>query len=172
MTRYYGLYARHREIDNQLHKAVPKSKHRILLDFNTWRKLFLLTMGYDPLQCPNCRHEMVFLELYHKHERVPLDELYKRTRIRHGLYPRSALLDFLSHLLHTTFITDGRQLQMNQRYVDELRQKYIKNPPEGMTPKLVRNMTDSDLLDMHYFLTEDDDLDDDGWEEGFYIDLF
>ena len=89
MTRYYGLYARHREIDNQLHKAVPKSKHRILLDFNTWRKLFLLTMGYDPLQCPNCRHEMVFLELYHKHERVPLDELYKRTRIRHGLYPRS-----------------------------------------------------------------------------------
>ena len=87
MTRYYGLYARHREIDNQLHKAVPKSKHRILLDFNTWRKLFLLTMGYDPLQCPNCRHEMVFLELYHKHERVPLDELYKRTR--HGLYPRS-----------------------------------------------------------------------------------
>ncbi|EHF07534.1 hypothetical protein HMPREF1020_00545 [Clostridium sp. 7_3_54FAA] len=40
--------------------------------------------------------------------------------------PGPALLDFLSHLLHTTFITDGRQLQMNQRYVDELRQKYIK----------------------------------------------
>ena len=86
--------------------------------------------------------------------------------------PAPALLDFLSHLLHTTFITDGRQLKMNQRYVDELRQKYIKNPPEGMTPKLVKDMTDSDLLDMHYFLTEDDDLDDDGWEEGFYIDLF
>lgn len=86
--------------------------------------------------------------------------------------PGPVLLDFLSHLLHTTFITDGRQLQMNQRYVDELRQKYIKNPPEGMTPKLVKDMTDSDLLDMHYFLTEDDDLDDDGWEEGFYIDLF
>ena len=29
-----------------------------------------------------------------------------------------------------------------------------------MTPKLVKDMTDSDLLDMHYFLTEDDDLDD------------
>ena len=38
--------------------------------------------------------------------------------------------------------------------------------------KLGKDMTDSDLLDMHYFLTEDDDLDDDGWEEGFYIDLF
>lgn len=46
------------------------------------------------------------------------------------------------------------------------------NPLEGMTPKLVRNMTDSDLLDMHYFLTEDDDFDDEEFEEGFYIDLF
>ena len=86
--------------------------------------------------------------------------------------PGPALLDFLPHLLHTTFITDGRQLQMNQRYVDELRQKYIKNPPERMIPKLVRNMTDSDLLDMHYFLTEDDDFDDDEFEDGFYINLF
>nr|WP_321011062.1 transposase [Eisenbergiella sp.] len=72
MTRYYGLYARHRKINNKLYKAVSKSKHRILLDFNTWRKHFLLTMGYDPLQCPNCKHQMVFLELYHKHERPPI----------------------------------------------------------------------------------------------------
>lgn len=86
--------------------------------------------------------------------------------------PAPALLDFLSHLFHTTFITDGRQLKMEQKYVDELRQKYIKNPPEGMTPKLVRNMTDSDLLDMHYFLTEDDDFNDDEFEDGFYIDFF
>lgn len=48
----------------------------------------------------------------------------------------------------------------------------IKNPPEGMTAKLVKNMSDSDLLDMHYFLTEDDDWDGDEPEEGFYIDLF
>ena len=86
--------------------------------------------------------------------------------------PGPAPLDFLSHLFHTIFITDGRQLQMDQKYVDELRQKCIKNPPEGMTPKLVRGMTDSDLLDMHYFLIEDNDLDDDELEEGFYIDLF
>ena len=38
-----------------------------------------------------------------------------------------------------------------------------------MTAKLVKNMTDSDLLDMHYFLTEDDDFDEDEFEEGFYI---
>ena len=34
MTRYYGLYARHREIDKTLHKAIHPSKHKILLDFN------------------------------------------------------------------------------------------------------------------------------------------
>lgn len=44
---------------------------------------------------------------------------------------------------------------MDSKFVEELRQKYIKNPPEGMTAALVKNMTDSDLLDMHYFLTED-----------------
>ena len=60
---------------------------------------------------------------------------------------------------------------MDSKFLEELRQKYIINPPEGMTAKLVKNMTDSDLLDMHYFLTEDDDLDDE-FEEGFYIDLF
>nr|WP_235839327.1 transposase [Clostridium sp. Marseille-P2415] len=43
MTRYYGLYARHREADRRLCKAVPKSKHKILLDFNRWRTLFLLS---------------------------------------------------------------------------------------------------------------------------------
>ena len=55
---------------------------------------------------------------------------------------------------------------MDAKLIEKLRQKYTKNPPEGMTPSLVKNMTDSDLLDMHYFLTEDDDLDDDEFEEG------
>ncbi len=58
---------------------------------------------------------------------------------------------------------------MDPEFIEELRQKYIKNPPEGMTAKLVKNMTDSDLLDMHYFLTGDDDLDGNEFEEGFYI---
>lgn len=61
---------------------------------------------------------------------------------------------------------------MNAKALEELRNKYIKNPPDGMTAKLVKGMTDSDLLDMHYFLTEDDDWDGDESEEGFYIDLF
>lgn len=89
-----------------------------------------------------------------------------------GFTPGPGPLDIFPRLFHTVFITDGRMILLDQKYINELRQKYIKNPPEGMTPKLVRNMTDSDLLDMHYFLTEDDDLDGNEFEEGFYIDLF
>ena len=58
---------------------------------------------------------------------------------------------------------------MEPTFIQKLREKYIQNPPEGMTPSLVKNMSDSDLLDMHYFLTEDEDFDDDDFEEGFYI---
>ena len=58
---------------------------------------------------------------------------------------------------------------MNKKQIEELRQNYIKNPPEGMTAKLVKNMTDDDLLDIHYFLIEDNDLNDDDFEDGFFI---
>ena len=52
--------------------------------------------------------------------------------------------------------------------IEELRSKSINDPPEGMTVMDIRNMSDDDLLDMDYFLN-DDDLDDDFGEEGFYI---
>ena len=52
--------------------------------------------------------------------------------------------------------------------IEELRKKYMDNPPEGMTARDIQNMSDSDLLDMDYFLNEDE-LDDDFGEEGFYI---
>ena len=48
--------------------------------------------------------------------------------------------------------------------IDELRNKYINNPPEGMTSRDIRFMSQDGLLDMDYFLN-DDDLDDD-FEEG------
>lgn len=52
----------------------------------------------------------------------------------------------------------------------ELREQYIKNPPEGMTSDEVLDMDDEDLLDMEYFSHEFDNLDDDDFEEeGFYI---
>ncbi len=57
---------------------------------------------------------------------------------------------------------------MNQR-IEELRDKYIKNPPEGMTPADIRSMSDDDLLDMDYFLNEPDFDDNEIGEEGFYL---
>ena len=57
----------------------------------------------------------------------------------------------------------------NKDQIAEVREHYIQNPPEGMTPTLVKGMSDHDLLDMHYFMTEDDFDPDDDFEEGFYI---
>lgn len=52
--------------------------------------------------------------------------------------------------------------------IEKQREKYIANPPEGMTPADIRSMSEGDLLDMDYFLN-DEDLDDEVGEEGFYI---
>ena len=52
---------------------------------------------------------------------------------------------------------------------EELRKKYIENPPEGMTSEDIRQMSEDYLLDMDYFLNEDDPFDDLFGEEGFYI---
>ena len=52
--------------------------------------------------------------------------------------------------------------------IEKLRKKYMDNPPEGMTSRDIRNMSVDELLDMDYFLN-DDDLDDDYGEEGFFI---
>ena len=48
--------------------------------------------------------------------------------------------------------------------IEELRKKYIENPPEGMTSRYIRHMSEEELLDMDYFLNDDD-----FGEEGFYI---
>lgn len=51
--------------------------------------------------------------------------------------------------------------------VEILRKKYSLNPPDGMTRQDILHMSDSDLLDMDYFLNEEDS--DDFGEDGFYI---
>ena len=49
--------------------------------------------------------------------------------------------------------------------IEKLRKQYSENPPEGMTRQDVLHMSDNDLLDMDYFLTEEDE---DGFgEEGW-----
>ena len=52
--------------------------------------------------------------------------------------------------------------------IEELRKKYINNPPKGMTSEDIRSMRDDNHLDMDYFLNEDV-FEDDFGEEGVYI---
>ena len=52
---------------------------------------------------------------------------------------------------------------------EKLRKKYMDNPPEGMTSEDIRRMGEDELLDMDYFLNEDDLLADEAGVEGFYI---
>ena len=58
---------------------------------------------------------------------------------------------------------------MDKQSIEKLRKQYIQNPPEGMDQSDILNMSDDDLLDMDYFLHEDDDLDDDFGEAGVFI---
>ena len=52
--------------------------------------------------------------------------------------------------------------------IEKLHKKYMDNPPEGMSSRDIRRMSEEELLDIDYFLN-DDELDDGFEEEGFYI---
>lgn len=78
MIRYGGIYARHRATDKHLHRAITREKHHVFRSFNQWRTAILSSFGYDPLECPDCKHKMEFLELYYNHQRVSLEELYEK----------------------------------------------------------------------------------------------
>ena len=78
MIRYGGLYARHRDSDKKLHKAISKEKHPFFLSLNKWRTAICSSFGYDPLFCPVCRHKMELLDIYYNHQRVSLEELYEK----------------------------------------------------------------------------------------------
>ena len=54
-------------------------------------------------------------------------------------------------------------------HTERLRKKYMDDPPEGMSSEDIRHMSEDDLLDMDYFLNEDDLFDDEAGVEGFYI---
>ena len=82
MIRYGGIYARHRKSDNALRRAINPHKHRIYRSFNQWRTAILSSFGYDPLQCPKCKHQMDLIALYYKHQHVSLEEMYEKAMSR------------------------------------------------------------------------------------------
>lgn len=76
--RYYGLYAR-KNIDHyKFNFAIHPSKRKFYLSMNRWRDCISLSFGYDPLLCPCCNTKMDLLEIYQNHQRVPLDEMYRK----------------------------------------------------------------------------------------------
>ncbi len=79
MIRYYGLYARHRKQDKQLHRVRTAEKQRFFMSFNRWRESIFISFGYDPLSCPDCGKQMAILEIYYNRERVSLQDLYERS---------------------------------------------------------------------------------------------
>ena len=79
-----------------------------------------------------------------------------------GLLPDFLIFPFYGILL----LKEAASMNPN---TEKLRKKYMDNPPEGMTSEDIRHMSDDDLLDMDYFLNEDDLLDDEAGVEGFYI---
>lgn len=52
--------------------------------------------------------------------------------------------------------------------VEALRKKYMNHPPEGLTSTDLHHMCEEDLLDMDYFLN-DDDPDEEFGEESLYL---
>ena len=81
MIRYGGIYARRRELDKKLRRAISREKHPAYRSFNQWRTSILSSFGYDPLKC-ECGTTMLFLELYHNHKRVSLKEMYEKAMSR------------------------------------------------------------------------------------------
>ena len=81
MIRYGGLYARHRENDKKLRRAVSRQKHHLYRSVNQWRTAILSSFGYDPLKC-ECGATMLFLELYFNHKRFSLEEMYEEIMSR------------------------------------------------------------------------------------------
>ena len=46
MIRYYGIYARHRKIDENLHRQCTSKQRHLYASFTRWREAILLAFGY------------------------------------------------------------------------------------------------------------------------------
>ena len=92
MIRYFGIYARHRDSDKLIRRAIPSEKRKAYLAFSTWRNAIIDAFGYDPIKCPFCGNTMVVLELYYRHRKVSLEELYQKAcRKFRAAHPRQFL---------------------------------------------------------------------------------
>lgn len=80
---------------------------------------------------------------------------------------KGLLHSFLFSLFYRT-ILEKEDCVLMKPDIEKLREKYINNPPEGMTSADIRHMSEEELLDMDYFLNEDI-FDDEFAEEDFFL---
>ena len=78
--RYYGIYARQREIDKILMPAISKEQQNYMRSLESWRCRIMVSFGYDPLSCPHCRTSMKMIALYHEHHNIPFVEFYLKEK--------------------------------------------------------------------------------------------
>ena len=83
------------------------------------------------------------------------------------LVEKGLLHSFLFSLFYGT-ILEKEDCVLMKPDIEKLREKYINNPPEGMTSADIRQMSEEELLDMDYFLNEDI-FDDEFAEEDFFL---
>ena len=121
--------------------------------------LFITTVHEDEKLITETVPVLDFISMLTQH--TPGKNILKMIRY-YGLYARHRKSDLKLHrAISNEYITEAQLAK-------ELREKYMKNPPEGMTSAEVRSMSDDELLDMDYFFHEFDDINDDDFgEEGF-----
>ena len=73
------------------------------------------------------------------------------------------------HKLYSCAVLLLKEVTHRNPNTEKLRKKYMDNPPEGMTSEDIRRMSEDDLLDMDYFLHENDVFADETGIEGFYL---
>ena len=108
MIRYYGIYARHRDSDKWIRRAIPSEKRNAYRSFSTWRNAIILAFGYDPIRCPECGHTMKVQKLYYRYKKVSLYEMYlKICRKSEYLHPPLHSPSHNSHIVVSLFKKGG-----------------------------------------------------------------
>lgn len=77
MVRYYGIYARHRESDKKLQRAISPFKHRFFRSLTSWRNSIFLSFNYDPIKC-SCGNLMCLLDIISHVNFSPLSNTIKK----------------------------------------------------------------------------------------------
>lgn len=103
-VRYYGLYARHREQDKSLRRAIQKNWQPILKSFNRWQAGISCSFGYAPWNAPNADIKWYWL-IYTATTCIFLSKHFMKGQcLKPGKKPDTVPLDFFSCLSHTGLI--------------------------------------------------------------------